>query len=72
MAPVRKEEQAAKPPTEWVSLAEASRLLGIQRLKVLRLALCGELVSDVRGQWTFISRKSIDRYLAREAAVVAE
>lgn len=58
-----KPRKNAEPLDEWVSLPQAAKLLGLQRLKVLQLALKGALVSDIRGKWTFISRESIDRYL---------
>ena len=48
---------------EWVSLPKAAELLGVHRQKVLQLALKGQLDSEHRGSWTFISRESIERYL---------
>lgn len=51
---------------DWVSLAQAARLLGLHRQQVLKLALGGSIESDVRGKWTFITRSSIDRYLAAQ------
>jgi len=49
---------------EWVSLPKAAELLGVHRQKVLQLALKGQLDSEHRAEWTFISRESIERYLA--------
>lgn len=54
------------PTDEWVSLPKAAQLLGCHRQKVLQLALKGVLVSDHRGDWTFISRASIERALENE------
>ena len=48
---------------EWVSLPKAAELLGVHRQKVLQLALKGRLDAEHRGEWTFISRESIERYL---------
>jgi hypothetical protein len=55
------EEPSTSTSDDWVSLPEAARLLGLHRQKVLQLALKGTLESDVRGNWTFISRASIER-----------
>jgi hypothetical protein len=63
MSNSRKNDEAVAAD-EWVSLPEASRLLGMHRQKVLTHALKGDLVCDVRGKWTFISRASIDAFLA--------
>jgi hypothetical protein len=59
----KNEESPATATEEWASLPEAARLLGLHRQKVLQLALKGTLESDVRGNWTFISRASIRRVL---------
>lgn len=55
------------PVEEWVTLPEAMRLLGKERAQVLTLIVRRELVADVRGRWTFVSRESIDKYLAASA-----
>lgn len=52
---------------DWVTLPEAMRRLGKERAQVLTLIIRGELSADVRGRWTFVSRESIDRYLAAAA-----
>lgn len=49
---------------EWVTLPEAMRLLGKERASVLMMIVRGELVADIRGRWTFVSRDSIDRWCA--------
>lgn len=73
MPSVRKESNTAVSDAEdWVSLPTAARLLGCHRQKTLQLALKGELESDVRGDWTFISRASIDRYLAAHPSARAD
>lgn len=66
-----RQRKNAEPVDEWVSLPQAAKLLGLQRLKVLQLALKGALVSDVRGNWTFISRASIDEYLDTQPVAAA-
>lgn len=50
--------------TEWVSLRVAAKLLGTHREAVLQIALKGQITIEHRGRWTFVSRESIDRYLA--------
>ena len=65
MTQARKQETSTEPfDTEWVSLQEATRLLGINRERVFKLALKGALAADHRGNITYISRASIDAYLA--------
>jgi hypothetical protein len=59
---------APKIDEEWVTLPEAMRLLGKERSPVQALIIRGELTADVRGRWTFVSRSSIDRYLAAATA----
>lgn len=55
--------KASRPANdEWVTLPEAMRLLGKERSSVLMMIVRGELVADLRGRWTFVSRESIDRY----------
>lgn len=72
MSEARKQATAEPVDTEWVSLTEASKLLGTHRETVLKLALRGQLEIDHRGMWTFVSRASIDRYLAANPAAVAQ
>lgn len=48
----------------WVMLPDACRLIGKHRQQVLALVVRGELVADTRGRYTWISRESIERYLA--------
>jgi hypothetical protein len=54
----------APQAAEWVTLPEASRLTGKHREQVLVMVVRGELVADTRGKYTWISRDSIERYLA--------
>lgn len=63
MQEARKNDEA-ETATEWVSLTEAAKMLGSHRETVLQLAIKGRLVVEHRGNWTFVSRDSIDRYLA--------
>lgn len=64
--PTARKNTVVKPPAAepWVSLPKAADMLGRSRLKVLQLALKGVLVAEQRGEWTYISRESIDRALA--------
>jgi len=55
---------ATKAATDWITVPEACGLLGTNRAGVMTLAVRGEIVADVRGRYTFISRESIERYLA--------
>lgn len=68
MPTARKESNVAVSDAEdWVSLPTAARLLGCHRQTVVRLALKGRLESEMRGDWTFISRASIERFIATNA-----
>lgn len=52
---------------DWVSLHEATKLLGVNREAALRLGLENKLVvQKTGGRWTIVSRASIDRYLAEQ------
>jgi hypothetical protein len=55
---------ATKAATEWITVPEACGLLGTNRAGVLQLVVRGEITADVRGRYTFVSRASIERYLA--------
>lgn len=54
--------------SDWVSLHEATKLLGENREQVLQLGLDGTLEVKRFGRWTFVSRATIDRRLAAKAA----
>jgi excisionase family DNA binding protein len=71
MPPVRKQEPV-DASNEWVSLTEAARLLGSHRETVLQLAIKGTLKVEHRGNYTFVSRASIDAYLAAADVAAAE
>lgn len=58
---------ASVPLGEWVSLPDAAKLLGKHRQQVLTLIVRGELAAETRGRFTFVSRASIDRYIADHA-----
>lgn len=66
MTTVRKNDLTSDQPVadQWVSLPKAAELLGVHRQKVLQLAVKGVLVAEQRGDWTFVSRASIERALA--------
>lgn len=56
---------------EWLSTAEAARLLGVSERTVLRLIARGSLAAwrwDVRARWQILSR-SAERLLKDRAAV---
>ncbi len=64
-APSNANETMTDSPLEpWVMLPEACRMIGKHRQQVLALVVRGELVADTRGKYTWISRDSIERYLA--------
>lgn len=54
--------------SDWVSLNEATKLLGENREQVLQLGLEGVLEVKRFGRWTFVSRVTLDRRLAAKAA----
>lgn len=57
--------KTAEPTTgDWVSLNEATRLLGLNREAVLRLGVEGRLIIQRMSRWTIVSRESIATYLA--------
>ena len=66
MAEARKQEPPAATD-EWVSIETARQLLGMSRERVLNLALRGSLTIDHRAHLTFVSRASIDAFLAANA-----
>lgn len=49
---------------EWVSLVEASKMLGLSRQTVLTLAVKGELEAQHIAGRTVVSRKSVERALS--------
>lgn len=53
---------------EWVSLNEATKLLGENREQVLQLGVTGTLEVKRFGRWTFVSRATIERRLAEQTA----
>lgn len=53
-----------EPKEEWVTLPEATRLMRKHRQQVLTLIVRGELIADVRGRYTWVTRESVDRWLA--------
>lgn len=53
-----------KVELSWVSLNEATKLLGLNREAVLRLGVEGKLTITRMGRWTIVSRGSIDAYAA--------
>jgi hypothetical protein len=55
----------------WLSVPKAARALGISKLMVLSLATRGELDTMVADDRTFVSRNSIDSYVARRATASA-
>jgi len=55
----------ASTAIDWVNLPEACRLLGKHRQQVLALIVRGELTADTRGKFTWVSRDSIERFLAK-------
>ena len=58
------------PGDGWVTLKRAAKILGWSVLKVATRALWGELEHTRRGDFTFISRRSIDR--AKAAAPIEQ
>lgn len=64
-APSTTKATAGETATEWVSLAEATRLLGKHRQQVLALIVRGELTAETRDRYTWVSRDSIERFLAK-------
>jgi hypothetical protein len=71
MPEARKQEQEImtdEASAEWVSLNEATKLLGENREQVLQRGVAGTLQVKRFGRWTFVSRASIDRHLASVAA----
>lgn len=66
MTAVRK--NTPKPQANWLSLQQASRELGISRLKLLTMALRGELIHGFVGKNPVISRESIEQKLAENTA----
>lgn len=70
MSEGRKENEPTPntPSDEWVTLPQAAKLLGRHRQTVLVIAARGELTLDQRAGITFVSRASIDAYLARKSA----
>ena len=68
MTQARKHEAASETiDNGWVSLESSTRLLGISRERVLKLALQGALEIKHMQHLTFVSRASIDAYLAANA-----
>jgi hypothetical protein len=62
MGTVGKPEVATE---DWVTLAEAARLLNLSRFAALNLAIKGDIdAAHIAGR-TVVSRSSIERHLAR-------
>lgn len=61
MGTARKADALAE---KWMTLVEASRLLGETRLKILSRSVKGELEAQHLAGRTVISRESVDRILA--------
>lgn len=73
MATVRKQAMAVEQDeAEWVSLRTAAKLLGTYREAVLQIALKGQLTVEHRGKWTFVSRESLERYVARNGGALGK
>lgn len=53
---------------DWLGMVAASDALGISRLRIMTLALAGELEAKHIAGRTIVSRDSIDDYLARCSA----
>jgi hypothetical protein len=56
----------------WVSLNEATKLVGATREQVLQLGIQGTLKVEKMGRWTFVTRASIDRYIAANGAAAGQ
>ncbi|MGN6111261.1 MAG: helix-turn-helix domain-containing protein [Kofleriaceae bacterium] len=68
MNPARKTEPtAAGTPDPWTSVPKAAKALGIAAATVYALALKGELETQQADGRVFVSRASIEAYLARTA-----
>jgi hypothetical protein len=71
MAKTRKETHAPQPLTQadaWLTLSQAARALGKHRQTVAHLAVPGgPLVGERRANITFVTRESVERYLAAQS-----
>lgn len=63
MATARKAERTGE---DWISLAEAARMLGETRQTVLVRTVKGEVVAQHIAGRTFVSRASIEKLLAKK------
>lgn len=58
--------------TDRLTLVEAAALLGMTQDSVRRRVLQGHLTGGQElGRWWYVSRKSVQRYLAKESAAEA-
>lgn len=73
MGEARKQESATdQVEPKWVSLNETTKMLDMNRETVLQLGIQGVLKVERMGRWTFVSRQSIERYLAANSATAGK
>lgn len=60
----RKKEKGVPAADPWMTLYQAARTIGLSRLATLTLIVKGELEGQHLANQTFVTRASVDRYLA--------